>query len=180
MINNNKKGISPLIATVLIIGFTIVLAALVITWGTRLFNTTVEQTEESSKFTLVCTTGLRLEAQAVAQPVHPSAPNAVVLRMKNSNQDNIITNFRFVVNGLNGASANVATLGPVGTPNTYSVFDGNNWVNTPDVENLQFPAPKNYGIATTFAPTSVQVYPAFTFDGKEKYCEDPIEVRIAG
>jgi len=29
---NNKKGISPLIATVLIIGFTIVVAVLVITW----------------------------------------------------------------------------------------------------------------------------------------------------
>ena len=34
----DKKGISPLIATVLVIGFTIVLAALVLTWGQDLFK----------------------------------------------------------------------------------------------------------------------------------------------
>ena len=30
----NKKGISPLIATVLILGFTVALAAIIMTWGT--------------------------------------------------------------------------------------------------------------------------------------------------
>ena len=40
----NKKGISPLIATVLIIGFTIVLAVLVITW---ISGTVTDQTEST-------------------------------------------------------------------------------------------------------------------------------------
>ena len=31
----DKRGISPLIATVLIIGFTVALAAVIITWGGR-------------------------------------------------------------------------------------------------------------------------------------------------
>lgn len=41
---NNKKGISPLIATVLIVGFTIVLAVLVITW---ISGTVSKQTEDT-------------------------------------------------------------------------------------------------------------------------------------
>ena len=51
----NKKGISPLIATVLIIGFTIVIAALVITWGTNLFKKTQEATGQQAYINLACT-----------------------------------------------------------------------------------------------------------------------------
>lgn len=43
---NSKKGISPLIATVLIVGFTIVLAVLVITWISGTVKTTTEDTDE--------------------------------------------------------------------------------------------------------------------------------------
>ncbi len=54
----SKGGISTLIATVLLIGFTIVLAALVITWGTGLFKKTVGTTERESQFNILCTTGI--------------------------------------------------------------------------------------------------------------------------
>ena len=40
-----KRGISPLIATVLIIGFTIVLAAVVIQWGGFLVNKLKQDSE---------------------------------------------------------------------------------------------------------------------------------------
>lgn len=53
-----KKGISPLIATVLIIGFVIVLAALVMQWGTSLFEGIKEDTAVSSEVNLICSTGL--------------------------------------------------------------------------------------------------------------------------
>ncbi len=55
MLRKDKKGISPLIATVLIIGFTIVIAALVITWGTNLFKRTQETTGERANINLACT-----------------------------------------------------------------------------------------------------------------------------
>ncbi|MBS3168048.1 hypothetical protein J4216_02920 [Candidatus Woesearchaeota archaeon] len=55
MKNKNKKGISPLIATVLIIGFTVVIAALVITWGTNLFKKTQTATAETSDINIACT-----------------------------------------------------------------------------------------------------------------------------
>jgi flagellin-like protein len=54
MRGKNKKGISPLIATVLIIGFTIVIAALVITWGTNLFKRTQESSGRTSEVSTAC------------------------------------------------------------------------------------------------------------------------------
>src|SRR3989344_4009696 len=53
-----KKGISPLIATVLIIGFTIVLAAMVMQWGGGLFTKIKSQTDISSEVSLICSSGL--------------------------------------------------------------------------------------------------------------------------
>ncbi len=53
-----KKGVSPLIATVLVIGFTIVLAALVMQWGGGLFKGVQEDTAETSDFKIACSTKL--------------------------------------------------------------------------------------------------------------------------
>lgn len=50
----NKKGISPLIATVLLIGFTIALAAVVMIWGQNLFQQTTEQTGEQASSQIKC------------------------------------------------------------------------------------------------------------------------------
>ena len=53
-----KKGISPLIATVLIIGFVIVLAALVMQWGGGLFKSVQEETGKTSDLKITCSSGL--------------------------------------------------------------------------------------------------------------------------
>src|SRR3989344_999906 len=49
-----KKGVSPLIATVLIIGFTIVLAVLVMNWALPFVRNLQETTEESSNIQILC------------------------------------------------------------------------------------------------------------------------------
>jgi len=54
----SKKAISPLIATVLIIGFTIVLAAVVIQWGGQLVDQLKGQTQTSTELSLACSSGL--------------------------------------------------------------------------------------------------------------------------
>ena len=54
----NKRGVSPLIATVLIIGFTIVLAAMIMMWGTDLVKGIQEQTSKSSEIKLTCSSKL--------------------------------------------------------------------------------------------------------------------------
>ena len=50
-----KRGISPLIATILLIGFTVVLAAVVLTWGQGWFAGLTEGTTESTNLQLACT-----------------------------------------------------------------------------------------------------------------------------
>ena len=50
----NKRGISPLIATVLIIGFTVALAAIIITWGTRFVTTTQESVGKQADVSVAC------------------------------------------------------------------------------------------------------------------------------
>lgn len=54
----NKRGVSPIIATVLIIGFTIVLAAMIMMWGTDLIKGIQEDTSRSSEIKLTCASKL--------------------------------------------------------------------------------------------------------------------------
>ena len=61
----NKRGVSPLIATVLIIGFTVALAAMIFTWGNlkestfkKLFfsrkNDSLQQSIKKGKYPFFC------------------------------------------------------------------------------------------------------------------------------
>ncbi len=50
----DKRGISELIATVLIIGFTVALAAVIIIWGGRFVSETQGDVDRSTTIGLVC------------------------------------------------------------------------------------------------------------------------------
>ena len=50
----NKRGISPLIATVLVIGFTIALALVIFTWGKTFTQTLTEDTGKKAEQQLGC------------------------------------------------------------------------------------------------------------------------------
>ncbi len=179
--NKNKKGISPLIATVLVIGFTIVLAAMVITWGTKLFKDTVEETEAESKFTLACTTGLDVEVIRKAL-----APDVFTVTLRNNNQQRAVDDFVAVLNFEQGGSEQGNIDGPVGN-------DGE-----PD-NSLVFPVPKEYRITLNMeetsrtivdltdsgaAPTesdaleSVNLFPQFTIEGTTRNCKNSIKVNV--
>lgn len=67
-----KKGISPLIATVLLIGFTIVLAALVIRWGADLFQGQIKTQTCENEATLKCTSDVDFE---ITRADYDSTPN---------------------------------------------------------------------------------------------------------
>lgn len=166
MIRKNKRGISPLIATVLIIGFTIVLAALVITWGTNLFKTTVEQTETESKFSLACTTGLKLD---VVNRMLSSDGTTFDLTLRNNNQDRSISNFTVVLNFDSGESE----IGQITS-------------DTPDDIELKFPVPKRYMVKLVPGSTitdlrtleDVDLYPIFVIEGDERACENSIDIKV--
>ena len=61
-----KRGISPLIATVLLIGFTVALAAMVMTWGSGFIKKTTEQTEKGAASALKCTSELAFQISGVS------------------------------------------------------------------------------------------------------------------
>jgi len=166
----NKKGVSPLIATVLIIGFTIVLAALVITWGTKLFKGTVADTEASSKFNLACTTDLNLEV--LATPFGPSGTqdSSVNITLRNNKQERKIDNFLFLIHDVN----NLVKNSDVSAEAVFSATVGTN--------DLVFPIPKTYNItAKGILPANlkkVEIFARFNIDGVTKACSSPTIVNL--
>lgn len=85
----SKKGISPLIATVLIIGFTIILAAMVFQWGGDLFKQVQEETGAASEAKITCTSGLtNLDVEVVTD-----ASGALAVTLDNKNAVDV-TGFR--------------------------------------------------------------------------------------
>src|SRR3989344_9629927 len=56
-----KRGISPLIATVLLIGFTIALAVIVTNWGLNYVKGTTERTSQQTEQALSCINNLDFE-----------------------------------------------------------------------------------------------------------------------
>mgnify|MGYP001576811092 CR=1 FL=1 len=72
----NKRGISPLIATILLIGFTVALAAVVITWGSGFVDRITSGTEDRATKALACTSDLNFEIRAV------TCPNKVLIENK--------------------------------------------------------------------------------------------------
>ncbi|MEK6934832.1 MAG: archaellin/type IV pilin N-terminal domain-containing protein [Nanoarchaeota archaeon] len=61
----NKRGISPLIATVLIVGFTVALAAVIISWGSGFIQQMTERTSKTTDITLKCVTELKFDISKV-------------------------------------------------------------------------------------------------------------------
>jgi len=80
----NKKGISPLIATVLLIGFTIALAVLVMSWGQMLFKQTTEQTEKIATAQIKCVQEVEIKIVDVT-----SSAGTLTIRVDNKNEATI-------------------------------------------------------------------------------------------
>ena len=68
----NKRGINPIIASVLLITFTVVLAAVIINWSGAFFNKISSGAEEKSSKFLVCTNDLSFK-------VNLKCPNFVTI-----------------------------------------------------------------------------------------------------
>lgn len=62
-----KRGISPLIATVLLLGFTVALAAVIMTWGTGFTKKMQEQTEETANIQMTCATDVVFDIKSVTK-----------------------------------------------------------------------------------------------------------------
>ncbi len=103
----SKKGISPLIATVLLIGFTVALAAVIMTWGLDYVKSTTKKTEETTREALRCATDLNFEISEVN-----CADNKVTI---DNRGDVEIVNITFrIFSGDDGRTEVQPGLGPFG------------------------------------------------------------------
>jgi len=97
----NKRGISPLIATVLLIGFAVALAAVVMTWGLDFIKSTADTTEQQTENTLICATELSFAISNVDL-------NAGTVTVDNRGQVDI-NSLAFRVYNASGVTTNVTT-----------------------------------------------------------------------
>ena len=63
----SRKGISPLIATVLILGFTVALAAIIMTWGTKFTRDIQESTSEAATANIACAQDVEFSISGVCK-----------------------------------------------------------------------------------------------------------------
>ena len=192
MNKKNKKGISPLIATVLIIGFTIVLAAMVITWGTKLFKTTTEQTGQTSELNLLCTTGFNVEYTA-KKTTGAAAASKIELTASNKNEKPVV-GFLFVAKKNSGETVvfnTDSTLPPASSPDpdgTGAGIAATVTITTPTggASDLGLFATKKYemkgGTASPLLETfeKVEVRPIALLSNNAKHiCENSVLVNVA-
>jgi len=85
----SKKGISPLIASILLIGFTVALAAIVITWGSGFVQSITSSTEERTTKAIACTSDLNFEILKVTCNTNPGDPNAGVSQVLIDNKGSV-------------------------------------------------------------------------------------------
>ncbi len=146
-----KKGISPLIATVLIIGFTIVLAALVMQWGSQLFRTTTEQTGVTSDLNIKCSSGL--SNLKILDAVISGAN--VNIRIDNANEQ--------VINGILVrkylASGNVLPQELTGAVEADPGYIGNYGIKTVTVTADELVAGDEIGVIPKIKATDGKAYP---------------------
>ncbi len=97
-----KRGISPLIATVLLIGFAVAVAALVILWGTGVIKGQIEKTGEFAQGKLGCESQIEIDLDQAT-----CSPGRVVVGVENL-KDIAVPNLRGRVIGDGGASSSLA------------------------------------------------------------------------
>ena len=115
----SKRGISPLIATVLIVGFTIALAAIVITWGQSFTRQLQQGTEASSNQQIICATEVVFQ---ITKACRAGTPNVSFI-VKNDGTRNIVEWRARYYNGADNVGQSTITT-PVNSLDIITIVDG--------------------------------------------------------
>src|SRR3989344_3325796 len=148
----NKRGISPLIATVLIIGFTIALAAVIISWGQTFTRQIQQETETSSNEQIACATEVVFDVTNGCQIV---AGNQVKVIVKNDGSRIIDS---FLIRSYQAAD-NVAQ-------NSLSFATNGNGIPAFGIESETY-SPSYTLVGST---KMVELIPVVTIEGKQVTC----------
>ncbi len=102
-----KKGISPLIATVLIIGFTVALAAVILTWGTSFTKQIAKGTEDTTEIQLACAQDVQFDVKSAC---YDDVNNGIKFIVENNgNRDIVNFSVRLKITDTNVVSGNVGS-----------------------------------------------------------------------
>lgn len=107
-----RKGISPLIATVLIIGFTVALAAIIMTWGTTFSKGIQKGTEATTEEQMACAQEVQI---ALSSACVNSDANTVQMTIKNDGSKEITAMTARFFTGANIVSTFALPLAPGST-----------------------------------------------------------------
>lgn len=119
---SNKKGISPLIATVLIIGFTVALAAVIMVWGQGFIKGMQEKTEAGADVQLTCAQDVVVAVSdaCIIPAVAPAVPTQLKVTVKNDgNKDLSTLTLRVYESASKIATVNLGALTAFGV-NTFT------------------------------------------------------------
>ena len=118
-----KRGISPLIATILIIGFTIILAALIMTWGLDLYKSIKEEQDIRTETEFICASKIAPVVKASCVRLLPY----VKLNIQN-NAEKEISSYLIRVKGSNGIGIKNFTskINPYGVINSFVAYQAKN------------------------------------------------------
>lgn len=87
-----KKAIAPLIATVILVGFAVALAALVIDWNVGFYEDTAEKSERESSTRLDCTVDLDIRVvniRGISQVCYNNVSETVEITLENAMPEQI-------------------------------------------------------------------------------------------
>ena len=150
----NKRGISPLIATVLIIGFTVALAAVIMTWGQSFTKGVQEQTEETSTQQITCAQDVMFDLQSVCR----SGSDYTLTIANNGNKDILRFRVRFYED--------------VDTVNTGVAFSAGT-ITVPGLTAFDIDS-DNVGGGSS-AIKKVEIIPIIGIEGKEITCSSNVD-----
>jgi len=118
---NSKKGVSPLIATVLLIAFAVALGAVIMNWGRGFVQQQTDQADKTADTKLTCGLKVSLKVANIDQTpqiCYGGSADAgyVELRLNNEDETNDIKGLSVSVNGETGTYNNesINTTIPVG------------------------------------------------------------------
>lgn len=155
---SNKRGISPLIATVLIIGFTVALAAVIMVWGQGFIKDMQSKTQAESDIQLSCAQDVKLE---VSDACRESGDANLKVTVKNDgNKDLTSLTLRAYE-----SSSKIASTSDTGALGSLAAFG---------VKTFTIPSALltggTTGITTLASLKQVEIIPHITVSGKDTTC----------
>lgn len=144
MLKRGKKGVEPIIATILVIGFVIIIAVAVFTWGDQLVKLKIGESDEEAEAALKCLqTSFNVKSSCIFGP-------SVQLFLENTGRQDI-TSFKYAVTGETRKAEDLKTSLPVYAAAT-----------------IPFDVPEELGTAG-----SIDIYPQVTVKDKPFTCKQP-------